>query len=176
MEKRWPKSCYFLLFTEACGTSREAGSCLHETVSAVRWLGISRISETHGFRATRRSLAALPLSVESSHFRANVSLLVSYHWRPLHACLLCDHALAPTVGCHMRREPVCCTCPRRTTFLMHDASGKTYVMYYVRCKRGVHRPCTIYSHARLHELPHDHLVARTKPAPRGRGLRLTSTL
>ena len=62
--------------TEARGTSREAGSCLHETASVVRWLGIAH-SETHGFRATRRSLAALPLKVESSYFRANVSLLVS---------------------------------------------------------------------------------------------------
>ena len=35
-------------------------------------------SETHGFRATRRSLAALPLKVESSYFRANVSLLELY--------------------------------------------------------------------------------------------------
>ena len=78
VEKRWPESSYFLLFTEACGTSREAGSCLHETVSAVRWLGISPMSETHGFRATRRSLAALPLKVESSFFRANVSLRVAY--------------------------------------------------------------------------------------------------
>ena len=43
------------------------GSCLHETVSAVRCLGIAH-SETHGFRATRRSLAALPLKVESSYF------------------------------------------------------------------------------------------------------------
>ena len=54
-EKHWPESSYFSTFTEACGTSREAGSCLHETVSAVRCLGISPISETHGFRATRRS-------------------------------------------------------------------------------------------------------------------------
>jgi len=38
---------------------------------------VSPISETHGFRATRRSLAALPLKVESSYFRANVSLLES---------------------------------------------------------------------------------------------------
>ena len=53
------------------------GSCLHETVSAVRWLGISPISETHGFRATRRSLAALPSKVERRYLQANVSLLVS---------------------------------------------------------------------------------------------------
>jgi len=33
------------------------GSCLHETVSAVRCLG-SAHSETYGFSATRRSLAA----------------------------------------------------------------------------------------------------------------------
>ena len=52
------------------------GSCLHETVSAVRCLGIAQ-SETHGFRATRRSLAALPLKAESSYIRANVSQLDS---------------------------------------------------------------------------------------------------
>jgi len=51
--------------------------CLQETVSAVRCLGIAH-SETHGFRATRRSLSALPLKVESSHFRGNISLLESY--------------------------------------------------------------------------------------------------
>ena len=45
--------------TEARGTSREAGSCLHETASALRWLGISPISETHGFRATRRCASLL---------------------------------------------------------------------------------------------------------------------
>ena len=47
-------------------------------MSTARCLGISPIRETHGFRATRRSLAALPLKVESSYFRANVSILVSY--------------------------------------------------------------------------------------------------
>ena len=37
-------------------------------------------SETHGFKATRRSLAALPLKAESSDdFRANVSLLESWY-------------------------------------------------------------------------------------------------
>jgi len=78
-EKRWPESKLLSTLTEACGTSGEAGSCLHETVSAVRWLGISPIQrETHGFRATRRSLAALNLKVESRYFRANASLLVSY--------------------------------------------------------------------------------------------------
>ena len=46
------------------------GSCLDETVSIcsqVSWY-LSPISETHGFRTTRRSLAALPLKVESRYF------------------------------------------------------------------------------------------------------------
>ena len=54
------------------------GSCSHETVSAVRCLGIAR-SETHGFRATRRSLTALPLKEESS---TNVSRLESFPLTP----------------------------------------------------------------------------------------------
>ena len=66
VEIRWPESSYFLLLLRHAARVVTVGSCLHETVSAVRCLGISPISETHGFRATRRSLAALPLKVESS--------------------------------------------------------------------------------------------------------------
>ena len=51
---------------------------------------MSSISETHGFGATRRSLAALPLKVESRSFRANVSLLVSYK-----QCRLCSPPARP---------------------------------------------------------------------------------
>lgn len=61
------------------------GSSLHETVSAVRCLGIAH-SETHCFNPTRLSLAALPLNVESSYFRADASLLESYS--DVHARLL----------------------------------------------------------------------------------------
>ena len=51
------------------------GSCLHEAVSAQAGaLVASAHSETQGFTATRRSLAARPLKVESSYFRAKVSL------------------------------------------------------------------------------------------------------
>jgi len=53
------------------------GSCLHETVSAVRCLGVAH-SETHGLNPTRCSLAALPLEEESSYFRTKVSLLEAY--------------------------------------------------------------------------------------------------
>jgi len=76
VEKRWPERSYFLLSQRHVARVVRR-DCLHETVSAVRWLGIAH-SETHGFRATRRSLAALPLKVESRYFRTNVSLLVSY--------------------------------------------------------------------------------------------------
>jgi len=77
VEKRWPERSYFLLLLRRVArVVRREAAC---TRSAVRWLGISPIQrETHGFRATRRSLAALPLKVESSYFRASVSLRVSY--------------------------------------------------------------------------------------------------
>ena len=48
------------------------GSCLHETVSAVRWLWYLAQRDRNGFIPKRRSLAALPLKVECSYFRANV--------------------------------------------------------------------------------------------------------
>ena len=67
-------------FTEARGTSRDGRRLLarDRLCSQVAWDLAHTYSETHGFRATRRSLAALPLKVESRYFRANVSLRVSY--------------------------------------------------------------------------------------------------
>ena len=59
VEKRWPEGSSFLLLLRHVARVVTVGSCLHETVSASRCLGIAQ-SETHGFRATRRSLAALP--------------------------------------------------------------------------------------------------------------------
>jgi len=83
VEDRWPESSHFLIFLRNVARVVTVGSCLHETVricSQVAWY-IAQ-SETHGFRATRRSLAALPLQlkVESTcgYFRANVSPLESH--------------------------------------------------------------------------------------------------
>ena len=64
VEPRWPESSYFLLLLRHVARAVTVGSCLHETVSAVRCLCIAH-SETYGFNQTRRSLAALPLKVES---------------------------------------------------------------------------------------------------------------
>jgi len=68
VETHWPESIYFLVLLRHVARVVTVGSCLHETVSAVRCLGIAH-SDTHGFKATRRSLAALPLKVEISYFR-----------------------------------------------------------------------------------------------------------
>ena len=76
VEKRWLKSSYFSTFTEALArVVRREAACTRPYLQSGAL--VSPISETHGFRPTRRSLAALPLKVESSYFRANVSLLVS---------------------------------------------------------------------------------------------------
>ena len=51
---------------------------MHEPVSAVRCLGISPISETHGFNAKRRSLTALPREQKVATFGPTFLYLESY--------------------------------------------------------------------------------------------------
>ena len=56
VEKYWPESSYFLLLLKHVARVMTVGSCLHETVSAVRCLGISPIarrtaSERHAARS-----------------------------------------------------------------------------------------------------------------------------
>ena len=88
VEKRWCESSYLLLPLRhvACGTEalrHVVGSCLHETVSAVRCLGISPTSETHGFSATRPlARCSSPLRVESSYLlHQRFSILYMRHTR-----------------------------------------------------------------------------------------------
>ena len=70
VEKRWPERSYFLLLLRRVArVVRREAACTRPYLQSY--------SETHGFRATRRSLGALPLKVESRSFRANVSLLGS---------------------------------------------------------------------------------------------------
>ena len=75
-EKHWPESSYFLLLLRhVARVVRREAACTRPYLQSGGV--VSPISETLGFRATRRSLAALPLKVERRYFRANVSLRVS---------------------------------------------------------------------------------------------------
>ena len=77
MERRRPESSYFLTFTEACGTSRDGRKLLARDricsqVPCKPWYRPRRDARLRPDTPLAR--AARPLGVESSCFRANVSV------------------------------------------------------------------------------------------------------